>query len=369
MCDGPLSGCAQPSFMVAFARVFPSLSYRDYQLLWQGNLGTFLALGMQQAAEGWLIYELTRSPLYLSLASICRSVPIMLFAPLGGVLADRLSRRQVMIWTQLIWLATALAVAALIVTERLQAWHLLAMAALMGALFSVNVPARQAFTASLVPRRHVTDAFAIHATSMGVMRILGPQAAGLLLDAAGAATCYVIQTLGYLWAILSHLRIRMPAAEPLKRSDGIWKNVIGGVRYALADANLRGLLALMFLFTVFLYPYTMFLPAFAKDILNLGAPGLGLMMAAGGAGALLGSLATGAAAGYRRKGLLMIGASLAMGLLVLVFAQSRWVWLSLLALVGAGAAAGVLQVLTMAIMQTLVPDEYRGRMGALDMLI
>ena len=195
-------------FHSGLGRVFPALSHRDYRVLWQGNGGTFFAQWMQQAAEGWLIYELTGSPLYLGLASLCKSLPLVLLSPMGGVLADRVDRRKAMIWTQLGWLTTALIVAALIVTGQLVAWHLLAVAVIAGSLVAGHIPARQALTAALVPKRDVTGAFAVHATLIGVMRIAAPQVAGLLLATVGAAVCYLLQAAGDLGGGWN--RIRMP---------------------------------------------------------------------------------------------------------------------------------------------------------------
>lgn len=260
--SGDVAGLDQPPselgnrgwFYSGLERVFPALSRRDYRLLWQGNGGTFFAQWMQQAAEGWLTYELTGSPLYLSLASLCRSIPLVLLSPMGGVLADRVDRRKVMIWTQLGWLTTALLVAALIVTGRLVAWHLLAVAVIFGSLVAGDIPARQALTAALVPKRDVTSAFAVHATLMGVMRIAAPQAAGVLLATFGASFYYVMQAAGYLWSVLHHSRVRTPVVESRRSDEGVWRNIAGGVRYAVGDRNLRGLLIMMVLFTVFVFP-------------------------------------------------------------------------------------------------------------------
>jgi len=350
-------------------RIFPSLAYRDYRLLWQGNLGTFLAFMMQFTVEGWLVYELTGSPFYLSFLALCRSVPILIVSPVAGVVADRADRRLILVSAQFVALGSAMGIGAMILVGRLEAWHLLAAAAISGSAMGMFVPARQAMTTELVPRRHLMDAFSVHATSVGGVRIVGPQIAGVLLALSGAALCYAVQIAGYAWGIANQLQIRSTVAPDTDGREGFFESFLGGFKYAIRNGRVRAVLVVMLVWSVMLYPYMQFLPVFASDVLDIGASGLGMLLASIGMGALVGSLLAGRLGRIRRKGLLMLGACLAIGLLVVVFAQSRWVWLSMLSLFGAGAGGGIVQVISLTAAQTLVPDSYRGRIGSIDMTI
>ncbi len=324
---------------------------------------------MQFTVEGWLIYELTGSPFYLSFLALCRSVPILLVSPIAGVAADRTDRKRILIAAQLVALASAVGIGAMILAARLEAWHLLAAAAISGSAMGMFVPARQAVTTQLVPQRHLVDAYSIHAMSVGGVRIIGPQIAGFLVAASGAALCYAAQIVGYAWGIANQFKVQIPGAPDTASQEGFFESFLGGIKYVCRNREVRAVLVVMLVWSVLMYPYMQFLPAFASDVLDIGASGLGLLIASIGAGALVGSLLAGRLGRKRKKGLLMLGACLAAGLLVVVFAQSRWVWLSMLTLFGAGAGGAIVQVISLTAAQTLVSDRYRGRIGSIDITI
>ena len=336
--------------------------------MWQGSAGTSLAFWMQTTIEGWLIYDLTGSPIYLSMAALARSGPMLVLSPFAGVLADRVDRRAIIITTQFLALALAFLMATLVFTGAIEAWQLLVAAFVSGIATAASVPARYGLTAAVVPKEHLANAIAVHATTVGGSRIVGPQIAGVLIGTVGAGASYLIQAGTFLWAIFKFRQIRPQRPTRRTTDGGFLGDLLGGFRIVVGDSRLRGVFVLGVVFSVLIFPFSQFLPMFAKDVLEIGAPGLGLLMGANGIGGVAGSFAAAASSNYRRRGLLLQAAGLLMGTAVLFFSFSQSVWLSIIALILIGIGGGVIMATTGAIMQLLVSDEYRGRIGSLQLI-
>lgn len=363
---GPRRG--SPAF-ANLAATFDSLSNRDYRLLFQGNAVTSVGFWMQQVALGWLILDLTDSPFYLGLASFARSIPMLVVSPFGGVLADRLDRRFLIISTQVSQLVVTGALAVLVFTEAVTVWQVLVASLLMGIAMSAHVPARQALIPDLVGRHRLANAMALYSLSLNTSRILGPSLAGAVMGWGGVAGCLALQCLGYLWAVVNVLQIRYGAQRPRANTGAtVLQNLAEGFRYCYRTRPIFTQLLIAAIPTIFAYPYMNFLPAFARDVYGLGPEGLGLLMTCMGLGALAGSLAIASRRQIRRKSLVTVVCAGLFGLFLCAFALTPWLPLALVFLALAGASSSVYMTLNGTIVQELCADEYRGRVSSVYMV-
>ncbi|MDP6350263.1 MAG: MFS transporter [Chloroflexota bacterium] len=350
-------------------RLFPTLSVRDYRIVWEGNVATSLSYWMQQTVEGWLIYELTGSPLFLGVIALARTAPLILFSPFGGVIADRVDRTRLIMYSQLIAGVVAIAVALLLILKLLEPWHLLITAVIAGTMTSINIPARQALIASLVGRQLIMNAVALHSFALNTSRIIGPQIAGLLLSLIGPFACYIGQGGAYFWASQNLRRIRVRPTIAPTGASGFVANMVEGVRYAFTHPQLRGVFLAGAVSTTLLIPYVQFLPAFVKDVYESGPGGLAILMGAAGAGGLLGSLVTAAMGNMHRKGYLLFAGSFLAAAGTIGLALSSSLVLSVAILVLAGIGSGISMLTVGALMQLIAADEYRGRVGSLQIIL
>ena len=347
---------------------FSSLAIRDFRLLFQGNLVTSIGFWMQQVAFGWLVLDLTNSPFYLGLAGFFRALPMLIISPFGGVLADRLDRRKVLIATQASMMAISLVLAILVVTRWVTPWQLLVASFLMGTTMSTNMPARQALVSQIVGREQLGNAIALNSMSMNSSRIIGPTIAGALIGVAGVAACLFLQAIGYVWSIFNLLAVKeQPRSEGARRGSFL-QNLVEGFRYCYQEKTVFAMLVMAAVPTIFGMPYMQLLPAFARDVLGTGAGGLGLMLAGVGVGALTGSVLVASFGRASWRGTALLGSAIAFGVLLCLFSFTRSTPLALLALAGAGGCNAVYMALNNTIIQEVVPDHLRGRVMSVYMI-
>ena len=350
-------------------RLFPALGVGDYRIVWEGNVATSLSYWMQQTVELWLIYELTGSPLYLSLISVARMGPLLVLSPFGGVFADRFDRVRIVMYSQLVAGAVALAVAVLLIAGWLEPWHLLTAAVVSGTMTSLNIPARQALIASLVGKHLIMNAVAVHSFALNSSRIIGPQIAGVLLAFLGPAACYLGQWGAQLWASQNMRRIRIrPTVEPTGEAS-FMANLIDGMRYAFGHSELRGVFITGIVVTTLLLPYMQFMPVFAKDVYGAGPGGLAILMGAAGVGGMAGSLLTAGIGGMRRKGYLMFFGGFLMAASLIGLSLSPSLAISTVILIIGGVGNGIAMLTISGLMQILAADRYRGRIGSLQIVL
>ena len=348
-------------------RFFPSFSHPNFARLWRANTGAMTAHFVQFLAQGWLVVELTNSPFALGLLSFFMSLPMLVLSPLGGLLADRLSRPRLLMAAQSVNGLTALTIGALVATGVIAVWHLAISATLTGAMFALSVPARYALISEAVPRALVRNAVALNATTMNLARVIGPALAGLIVGAAGIAAAYFTMVGGYVWSILNVRRI--DADEQRPRAQGSPLSILrAGFVYVINTGPIRSLMVLTLAPALFSYPLTMLLPAFVKQDLEAGVQDLGLVTSALGAGAVLGALALVAAPEVRRPGRLAIAAIVINGALYVVLSFTRFLPFVALVLACVGMFQGVHMALTQTIVQLLVPAHMRGRVMAVWMI-
>ncbi|NLE76845.1 MAG: MFS transporter [Chloroflexi bacterium] len=349
---------------------FAALRHRNYRIWFIGQAITLTGTWMQSIATSWLVYQMTGSELALGLISFINSVPPVLLMLPAGALADRLSRRKLLIITQTTFMASAVALALLSALGLLQVWHIAAAAVVSGLASSFAMPTRHALVVELVDdRRDLMNAIALNSTIFSLSKVIGPALGGVILAALGATWCFGLNAVGYLGSLTALFLIRLPE-QPLKpKGAPLAKEILDGLRYVLANVSVRTMMALIAVSGTFAASFTVLMPVYATDVFDVGKTGLGAMNAANGVGALIGSLLVASTAQAKRQGFMLTIGNLAAPALLLIFAFCTSYRVSLVFLVLVGAS----QILQNAVVNTLIqsstPDALRGRVMGLYSLI
>src|SRR5712692_8849397 len=335
---------------------FRSLEHRNFRLLWFGTLVSHSGDWMDQIALNWLVYQLTDSAIYLGVLNFCRMLPILVFTLLGGVAADRLERRRLMFTTQTAALLLALVLAVLVSSGLVQVWMVLVVAVGRGVMMSFNQPARQSLISELVPRHDLMNAIALNSATLNLTRVLGPALGGVLIATIGVAGVFYLNAASFLAVLYALAVMRFPEFVP-RAHRGVLVDLTGGLRYLAGHAVLRTLVLLALLPMLFGIPYMTMLTVFAKDVLAVGATGLGLLSACSGVGAVADALFVASLYEFDRRGHLMLAGLVAFGVALMVFAFSPVLWLSMLALVAVGASQQVYMATNNTLIQIHVDEE------------
>jgi MFS family permease len=343
---------------------FRALRHRNFRLFIGGQIVSLVGTWMQNVAQAWLVYRLTHSELLLGTAWFCSQIAVFALGPLGGIAADRFSRRKVVIVTQTLSMVQAFVLAALTLSGRVQVWHVLVLAGALGAINAFDMPGRQALVIQMTSKEDLINAISLNSAVFNAARVVGPAIAGLLLEVVGEGTCFLINGISFLAVILSLTAMRIAPAAP-KAPAPLWQHLVDGFRYAGRNSAVRRVLALMGAATLASMPGLVLMPFFADDIFHRGARGLGVLMGAMGVGAVVGTLNLARRTRVSGLGRVMAISGLTTGVCYLAFAVSPFFYLSLalMPLVGYSVMRGMASANTT--IQTLIPDEYRGRLMAL----
>ena len=348
-------------------RLAPAFAHQDFTRLWRANLGTMMSFWMQNVAQGWLIVIITESPLILGTLAMIRAIPMLVLSPFGGVLADRVSRTKLLITSQLIFTVAGLSIGVLVATGAIEIWHLAVSSVMAGTSFAISVPARNALVSDLVPRRHVGNAIALTSTTMNASRIVGPALAGWLIGVIGIAGTYFAQTGGYIWGMVNVLRVQGGDQHPRTRGSP-FVALRDGFKFAFSTRPLAALLLLGLSPSLFSMPMVMILPIFVKQDLNAGSEELGLVLAAQGIGAVIGSIGVVAYAANRRKGPVAMISAAAFGALIMVLGLTRSPLAAGIVMAVAGFFSAVYMATNQTMIQLLAPNRLRGRVMSIWML-
>ncbi len=342
-------------------RRFPALAYANYRLWFAGQVISLFGTWMQSTALGYLVYELTRSPAYLGLVSFAAGAPTWLFTLYGGVIADRIPRRTVLIVTQTVMMALALVLAALTASGLVQPWHIVVLAFLLGTANAFDAPARQAFTLEMVQRQDLANAIALNATMFNAGTAVGPAIAGFVYALFGPAWCFFLNGVTFVAVIAALVAMKLaPMARSARRASTL-SDLKEGLSYVAHQPTVRTIMLVVGAMSLFVLAYGTLVPAWAVRILGGDATTNGFLQSARGIGALSSSLVIASLGLFNYKGKLLTVGTSALPLAVLVFAQLRWLPLSLIALVGVGVAFMPTMNMGNALVQGLVPDALRGR--------
>ena len=344
-----------------------ALRHRDFRVFFAGQAVALVGSWMQQVAQAWLVLSLTNSPLRLGLVGSLNFLPVLLFAIVGGAVADRLPKRRLLVITQSLLGCQTLALAALIVTGHVRYWHVCVLAIVWGIANTVDLPVRQAFVVELAGRTDVASAVALNSAAFNVARIAGPAAAGLLIARAGVAPAYFINAGAFVVVIVTLFLLRARGAPAPRQGTTIGAEIREGVRYALGTPRIMSLLAVLFVVSITVFNFSIYVPLFARQVLGRGPEGFGLLMASVGVGAVGGALTLGALRAPSLSLLLVTGFLSCAGLVVMSLVDRFGVaavalfalgWISVMVVAGCQVA-----------LQLAAPDRLRGRIMSLHTFI
>jgi MFS family permease len=337
-----------------------ALRHRNFQLFFSGQLISLTGTWMQTVAQAWLVYRMTKSPLLLGSVGFASQIPVFLFAPLGGITADRINRQRLVIATQTSALILAGILAVLTLTGRVQVWHIFVLAASLGIVNAFDIPGRQSFLVDMVGKEDLMNAIALNSSMFNGARIVGPAIAGVLVAKIGEGWCFAANSISYI-AVIAGLMLMRVHCAPRAGQGSPFADIVEGFLWVNQTRVIRALLLLLGLVSVVGMPYTVLMPIFADKILHGGARGLGILMGATGVGALFGALTLAAKTGVRGLGRWVTFACASFGASVFLFSFSRNFWLSVALLLPAGYSMMLQMACSNTLVQTMVPDQLRGR--------
>ena len=326
---------------------------------------------MRITAQSWLVYDLTKSPLLLGTVTVANTLPTMLLALFGGAIADRSEKRHLLVWTQSIFMAGALALAVLTLTGQIAVWHIMVISLITGIAGAMDMPARQSLIPHLVDRSDMVNAIALNSAGFNGSRIVGPAIAGLVIEhmggRIGAGWCFAINGLSYVSILSALVALKVNSRPDAHERQPVLREVREGVTFAWRHVAVRTYLIAMSVFGIFGLSYSVLMPVFASEVLHVDAGGYGGLLTANGVGATIGALAL-ATARPPRPGLVMLGMLTAFSLLLAAFASSASYHLSLVLMVVIGGTMVGYMSLTNTTIQSIVPDALRGRIMSLYIL-
>ena len=356
--------------------MFSSLAFRDFRFLWVANLAASFAMQMQMVARGWLIYDMTKSPLALTWVMLSFMLPSLIFSLAGGVIADRMRKRSIMIVSQLLNTVATVLLAIIVFSGDIEFWHFIYFGLFNGTVLAFSMPARASVTPEIVGRDHVVNAMALQSATFNLSRSLGPGLAGGLIALVAAGDTTSTEGVGVVFFLSAALYAVSVACtmlmnyqgRPERRDTTPLADMAEGFRYMRRERIVLGLLVMGFVPMTFGFAVTCLLPAFNADVIGGGPDDLGLLMTGAGIGALAGSLALARAGDIGGKGRVLFLAGYLWAVFVALFAISE----SMLAALLFGAATGffgsVMGALNMSVVQITLPDAIRGRIMAIMMM-
>lgn len=346
---------------------FAALQHRDFRLFWAGQAISLTGTQMQRVAVAWHVYELTRSPVALGAVGLCRVIPVLLLALPGGVVADRLDRKAVMLWSTVAMAAVSLVLWVCTVTGTLTLPVIYACVAVGGAANAFNGPARQALVPNMVPPASLQPALTLAMLTWDVAGVSGPALGGLVLAGYGAAIIYLLDAVSYGAVALAVLRMGpVPGPAPRTHASPL-QDMREALRFVFGHRLIAATMLLDF-FATLLGQSTMLFPLFAVEVLHEDAAVLGLMYSAPAAGSVVTGLLMALMPPVRRHGAVLLGSVALYGAATVVFGMSTQLWLTLCALTVVGAADTVSTMLRQVLRHRMTPDELRGRMTGVNMV-
>lgn len=345
-----------------WSQTFAALKGRNYRLWFYGQMISLFGTWMQSTAQGFLVFELTHSPAYLGYVAFSSGVPTWLFMLYGGVLADRMKRRTLLLITQTGMMVLAFILAALTFLNIVEPWHIILLAFGLGVANAFDAPARQSFVLEMVNREDLTNAIALNSTMFNSATAVGPAVAGVTYALFGPAWCFMINGLSFIAVIVA--LFLMANLNPQPCPDGR-NSPLGdlkeGLHYVITHSFIRALIAIAAMTTLFGISFATLIPAWAVTILHGGASTNGFLQSARGLGSLISALSIASLGHFKFKGKLLTLGTFAFPLGLLIFSLMKWLPFSLVALIGVGGASILIFNLANALVQTLVSDKLRGR--------
>ncbi|HEY1708851.1 MAG TPA: MFS transporter [Rhizomicrobium sp.] len=333
--------------------------HRNYRLFFAGQLVSLMGTWMQNVAQAWLVYSLTHSPFLLGLTSFCSMVTVFFITPFGGMVADRVDRRRMLLLTQSAAMLQATILAVLTLTGVVQVWEIIALALCMGLINSFDVPSRQSMTLDMVGRGDLRHAISLNSMMFNAARVIGPSIAGGLIAVVGEGVCFALNAVSFAAVLTSLYLMRLPQRPPRIVGHPL-REIQNGYRYSLNSSQIRVSLMLVGVSSMFGAAYLTLMPAFARDLLHGTSTAYGTLMTSVGAGALVGAYIL---SRITEKQLVYapVAAAMAFGFGIILFSHSHMLWLSVLLLLPTSASLMLLGGTTNTIIQMVAHEDYRGR--------
>jgi MFS family permease len=357
------------------AGMFRALSHRNFRLFWMGAFLSNCGTWMQAVAQSWLVLLLTNSPFWLGLDAFMATSPGFFLTLAGGVFADLVDRRRLLIYTQIVAGLAALTLAPLVWANAVNRWIVLAFSFVTGCCMAVAGPSYQAMTFDLVGREDLANAIALNSSQFQLSRVMGPVLAGIGFRYFGLAGCFFVNGLSFIAVVAALIMVRtqpwntnLVRARSIKDRKAFWQDLVAGLRYVRNRPRVFSLLMISGVTSLFGAPYLSLVPIFARDIFHLGETGLALMMGTAGAGAFFSALLLAYLGDFKRKGWSVLGGALAFGIFLITFALSNNLVSSLISLFALGASIVTSVAVTNTLLQKLVTDEMRGRVMSMFIL-
>lgn len=344
---------------------FAALSYKNFRLLWSGLIVSNMGTWMQNVANGWLVLQLTNSPLWLGLLGFSFAIPMIILPPFAGAVVDRVHRVRLLFLTQSMQMLNALVLALLTWSGKVQVWHILLNAFLGAVLLAFDNPARQALFPDLVAPRDLLNALSLNSATYTGAALVGPALAGILLEPLGAGTLFFLNSVSYLAVIFALAVMRDVRTHSGGKRGSLGSSFMSGLSYAWNNRLILALLILSSIAAIFGRSYQGLLPAFSRDIWHAGAQGYGLLLAAAGGGALVGAFGLASFKQVPYQGALMLTNGLLFSITLIAFSLSPSFTLGLILLFIAGVTSTVFATIIATFIQLSVPNEMRGRVMSL----
>lgn len=353
----------------AVISIFRAFRHRDYALLWASLLAGGSGYWIMITAQGWLVLELTDSAFWVGMVVFCASIPPLFLAPLGGVFADRFDQRRLLLFCRLGALSLIVALATFTITGTVTVWHIVAISVLAGVVWSVGDPTIMAIVPRVVPLEDLMNAVALGSTAWQVSRFIGPAVAGALIGVINTGGCFYVAGLCYGVGWLLVLMMQPLPPYSAARQSSVVDNLGEGASYILNNKLVMVVMLLVMVACLFALPYAWMMPVFAREVLGLGAEGYSQLMMATGAGAIAGALTVAALGKFQHKGWLLIIGGLIFGVTLILFALSESFLLSLILAVMVAGAAAIFFAVANTLIQSIIPDSFRGRVMGLYVII
>lgn len=348
--------------------MFHSLKVRNFRIYWFGMLISLIGTWIQTTAQSWLVFQLTRSAFLLGFVGFLNTIPLLLLSLLGGVLADRINKKSILIATQSAFMLLAFLLAALTQLKLVTPSQIMLIALLNGVVMAFDAPARQAVVVELVGKTHLPNAIALNSVSFNSSRIIGPALAGILVASIGMSGCFYINGISFLAVIIALFLIKVNYVGTRQIKKTIVKDLKDGLVYVKDNPLILILIAMVGMVSLFGLSYVILMPIFANDILKVGVKGLGMLMSFTGIGALIGALILAQLGDFRYKGKFLIYSSIIYSFSLILFSLSKVYVFSLAVLVMLGVTSVSAVALINTILQARVPDAFRGRVMSVFMI-
>ena len=359
----------KPSARLKFSNMLETLSYKDFRWLWIGSFVSFMAMNMQMITRSWLVLRVTDdSPLALTLVTLTFALPMTVVAPLAGALADRFSRKKLIIFSQIGSGIFTLFLGTLDFIGVVNFWHIMIIGVFNGSLMAINMPSRQAIISDIVPDSKLMNAISLNFSSMNLTRVAGPALAGFLILLMDTSGVFFVIAVIYAFAAITIGMVNYAPDREIKTGKNVGGDVLDGLRYVFATPSLRSLFIMSFIPVIFGFSFMALVPAWAREALAIESDGLGILLMLMGIGATIGTLLLASIGNIPKRGMVMLGASLAWGISLAIFAQLTSFTIAIPFLIFIGLTSSMYMSLNMTMVQIKANPEMRGRTMSIAMM-